>query len=596
MRKNLLLILLSIFFVSCMTKLTKEKEISCPVMEITCQTEQWSGMAYDSSYEVNKFLDSYYSFEKVNQINTIDNDWALCFLDNKKATLVYDDNGRQRVMLVRMIKYNTGTLESGIGIPVSGHAGAMSINKDKVIFSVSSTDGMIGRADLYEGSLSGNYLHNAKSLGEKVHQNEFTWESQPSLSPDGNVIFFASDRKVGFGDTDIWFVIKDRDGNWSEPFNCGSIINTGCSELTPFVNSSGKKLLFSSAGHQTVGGYDIFESEISNEFWTAVKNKDYNKLKNPDGFFTKPKNLRPPLNTKYDELFPSSPSDIDSLLYYSSNQDAEKASFVSMEGGFDIFVRKKNVTKKETTKSDVAKKEIDIEVKPDIKLDEPKIDIVKTFTLTGTVYQAVTLTELEEAEIKVKKMPDNVVYKEVKSDKNGKYSVELNKDVRYEVTAQAKDLFFETASIYVDMLDNIKELKQDFKIPEMLTLRINFPTDVYDNPYRYVLDSNGVETIQTWQMQLDNLAENILKSKDKIKMIVLIGHTDDVGTVNYNLTLGKRRVDFVKSELVKRGVPEEILETKSAGKSKPLIKRDNEELEMYRMRLRRVELSKILNN
>jgi hypothetical protein len=596
MIRYLLLILLPLFFVSCMTKLTKEKEVNCPVVEILCQPEQWSGMAYDSSYEVNKFLDSYYTFEKVNQINSIDNEWALCFLDNKKTALVYDDAGRQRVMLARMIKYNSGTLESGLGIPVSGHAGSMSVNKDKIIFSVSATEGMIGKSDLYEGTLTGNYIHNAKSLGKKIHQNEFTWESQPALSPDGKVLFFASDRKVGFGDTDIWFTIKDENGDWVEPMNCGSHINTGCSELTPFVNSNGKKLLFSSAGHQTVGGYDIFESEISDEFWSAVKNKDLDKLKNPDFFFSKPKNLKPPLNTKFDELFPSSPSDADTLLYYSSNQDADKASFVSMEGGFDIFVRKKNVIKKETSKPDLAKKDIDFNVNPDIKLDEPKIEIVKTFTLTGTVYQAVTLTELDEAEIKVKKMPDNTVFKEVKSDKNGKYSVELNKDVRYEVTASAKDLFFETASIYVDMLDNIKELKQDFRIPEMLTLRINFPTDVYDNPYRYVLDSNGVETIQTWQMQLDNLAENILKSKDKIKVIVLTGHTDDIGTVNYNLTLGKRRVDFVKAELVKRGVPEEILETKSAGKSKPLIKKENEEMEMYRMRLRRVELSKILNN
>jgi outer membrane protein OmpA-like peptidoglycan-associated protein len=129
----------------------------------------------------------------------------------------------------------------------------------------------------------------------------------------------------------------------------------------------------------------------------------------------------------------------------------------------------------------------------------------------------------------------------------------------------------------------------------MLTLRINFPTDIFDNPYRYTLDSNGVETVQTWQMQLDNLAENIIKSKDKLKIIVLTGHTDDIGSAGYNLTLGKKRVDFVKDELIKRGVPEALLETKSAGKSKPLVKRETEEIEMYRMRLRRVELSKVLN-
>jgi len=596
MKRIFFLIILSIVFTGCITQVTKQKEVDCTNPEILCQPEKWNGMAYDSSFEVNQKMDNYYSFEKVKQINTIDNEWGLAFLDGKKAALMYDDAGRQRVMLARMVKYNSATLESGMGIPISGHAGAMSVSRDKIVFSVSPTDGMIGRADLYEGTLSGNFINNSKSLGSKVHQNEFTWESHPSLSPDGNVLFFSSDRIVGFGDTDIWFTIKLDDGTWSEPFNCGKLINSGCAEISPFVNSEGKKLLFASAGHETVGGYDIFESEISDNFWKAVKNKDFNKLKNADDLFSSAKNLKPPLNTVFDELFPSSPGNVDSLLYYSSNQDKDKASFVSMEGGFDIFVRKKNMNKKDEKKPLISGADLNVEIKPDIKLDEPQINIVKTYTLTGNVYHAVTLQELDEADIVVKKMPENVKYKEIKTDKNGKYSIELFKDTRYEVTAQAKNLFFETANIYVDILDNIKELKQDFKIPEMLTLRINFPTDVFDNPYRYTLDSNGVETIQTWEMQLENLAENIIKSKDKIKVLVLTGHTDDIGTAGYNLTLGKRRVDFVKDELIKRGVPAELLETKSAGKSKPLAKRENEEIEMYRIRLRRVELSKVFNN
>ncbi|MFH1050281.1 MAG: OmpA family protein [bacterium] len=596
MKRVLLLTIMPVLIIGCMTQVTRQKEVTCPEVEIYCQPVNWIGLPYDSSFEINQQMDYYYSFEKVKQINTIENEWSLAFLDNKKAALMYDDAGRQRVMLARMSRYNSGTLESGMGIPVAGHAGAMSVCKDKIVFSVSPIEGMIGRADLYEGTVSGNLINNSKQLGSSVHQNDFTWESQPALSADGKVLFFASDRIAGYGSTDLWFCLKLDDGTWSEPFNCGNIINTGCPEITPFINNDNKKLLFSSAGHETVGGYDIFESEISDEFWKVIKNRDFTKLKNPENFFSKPKNLRPPLNTKFDELFPSSPVGIDSLLYYSSNQDADKSSFVSMEGGFDLFVRKKNVNKKGTLKPPIASGNNDIDIKPDIKLEEPELNIVKTFTLTGTVYQAVTLVELEEAEIIVRKMPENIKYKEVKSDKNGKYAIELNKDVKYEVTAQAKDLFFETVTVIVDLMDNIKELKQDFKIPEMLTVRINFPTDVFDNPYKYTLDSNGVETVQTWQIQLDNLAENINKSKDKLKVIVLTGHTDDVGTSSYNLTLGKRRVEFVKSELIKRGVSEELLETKSAGKSKPLAKRENEEIEMYRMRLRRVELSKVLKN
>jgi OmpA family len=150
----------------------------------------------------------------------------------------------------------------------------------------------------------------------------------------------------------------------------------------------------------------------------------------------------------------------------------------------------------------------------------------------------------------------------------------------------------------VENFDTVKVKRYDFNIPEKLTLRINFPTDVYDEPYRFILDSNGVETSQTWMMQMDLLAANINISSSSLKKIILYGHTDEVGTKSYNFNLGKKRVEFVINELIKRGVSEDLLEGKSAGETKPLKKRkdENENLELYRKRLRRVELEKIWNN
>jgi outer membrane protein OmpA-like peptidoglycan-associated protein len=95
---------------------------------------------------------------------------------------------------------------------------------------------------------------------------------------------------------------------------------------------------------------------------------------------------------------------------------------------------------------------------------------------------------------------------------------------------------------------------------------------------------------------MDILAQNIIQSVARLKKIQLIGHTDDVGTDSYNINLAKKRVEFVITELVKRGVPENILEGKYAGKSKTLQKRESEDLEMWRKRLRRVELQKFWNN
>jgi outer membrane protein OmpA-like peptidoglycan-associated protein len=125
-------------------------------------------------------------------------------------------------------------------------------------------------------------------------------------------------------------------------------------------------------------------------------------------------------------------------------------------------------------------------------------------------------------------------------------------------------------------------------------MRINFPLDEYQNPYKYTLDSLGTETNRTWEEELHLLTTNILKSKAKIKKIILVGHTDDIASEEYNIQLGRRRVQFVISELIKLGVPQELLEGRSAGKNEPLTRLDNEDISIYRKRLRRVTLEKIL--
>ncbi len=88
---------------------------------------------------------------------------------------------------------------------------------------------------------------------------------QPSLSPDGKMLFFVSDKPGGFGDTDIYVSEKGEDG-WEEPQNLGPLINSSGSELFPFFHPSGK-LYFSSNGHEGFGGFDIFYS-IYDDGWT----------------------------------------------------------------------------------------------------------------------------------------------------------------------------------------------------------------------------------------------------------------------------------------------------------------------------------------
>ena len=149
-------------------------------------------------------------------------------------------------------------------------------------------------------------------------------------------------------------------------------------------------------------------------------------------------------------------------------------------------------------------------------------------------------------------------------------------------------MFPDTKKIFVGRNDTLSVLHQDFYLDEIYTLRINFPTDIYDEPYIYVLDTNGVETNLKWQEEMDALASNILQIKDRLNKIVIIGHTDTVASVDYNKKLGQRRADFVKIELMKRGVPGYLIETQSRGELDTLPKKSNETIDLYLKRLRRV--------
>lgn len=111
-------------------------------------------------------------------------------------------------------------------------------------------------------------------------------ETHASISPDGSVLYFTSDRKGGYGGTDIYRAEKNERNEWEKPVNLGPLINTPFNEATPFVSSDGSRLFFSSQGHYNMGGYDIFCSSLDGE-----------------GDWFPPVNIGFPLNTTDDDLF-----------------------------------------------------------------------------------------------------------------------------------------------------------------------------------------------------------------------------------------------------------------------------------------------------
>lgn len=156
--------------------------------------------------------------------------------------------------------------------------------------TVKSSDGEV-KLELYFST----YVDNKFTGPRPVSVNSKTYSvGQPTISPDGNILIFASDKPGGYGGIDLYFCSK-KGNTWSNAKNMGPAINTAGDELYPFMSIDGT-LYFASNYHPGFGGFDIFKSSRVDQYWTAPENlgmpvnssqDDYAMIiKNGFGYFT----------------------------------------------------------------------------------------------------------------------------------------------------------------------------------------------------------------------------------------------------------------------------------------------------------------------
>lgn len=123
------------------------------------------------------------------------------------------------------------------------------------------------RTSLYQAQWNGSRITRIKRFRQLPRQSG---AAHPSLTPEGNRLYFASNLEGGFGGMDIWYCdrLPDHSG-WAPPVNAGYRINTAKDELFPFA-ASDTRLYFSSAGHPGLGGLDIFSTDFSGGSWESA--------------------------------------------------------------------------------------------------------------------------------------------------------------------------------------------------------------------------------------------------------------------------------------------------------------------------------------
>jgi len=163
-------------------------------------------------------------------------------------------------------------------------------------------EGGVRRCDIYKKQKEGDDFGEAVKLSDEINKSNSN-NTQPNYAVDskGNeYLFFASDRNGGVGAMDIWYSKIDANGNYSTPENLKSVNTTG-NELTPFFHTRSSRLYFSTDGHKSLGGLDIYSARMMEDGWKDMKHAGA------------------PMNSPLDDAYPSLNERGDEA-YFSSNR------------------------------------------------------------------------------------------------------------------------------------------------------------------------------------------------------------------------------------------------------------------------------------
>lgn len=463
------------------------------------------------------------------------------FTDNyhfhkEEESWIYDENNNYE----KFKKLNT---------PYNDGAGTLNSTKDKYYvticgeFNKDKTDATCG---IFVSNFDGGKWTKPERLNGNINP-ENTWNAQPSLSPSGDTIFFVSKREGGYGQHDIWYSIREGEGpeGWGEAVNMGPTINTPYIDYSPSYFAEEGVLFFSSDGHESFGGLDIF----------MARGPDLDTIRN----------IGLPFNSNRDDIY----------FVLGENRGFLASNRGGGVGNDDIYWF--NIKSRETLIAELSTDSIDdglITIKGRIMDDQ------------GEPAPGVGVLLADE---------NDMILKRTETDEDGVFIfANLDPGKNYKVLLEEDDPTLTTLVDY--RLDNVEVVKTEVQDTTTFTAAIEENKEegkpkntlvtgkiLVENIY---FDFNRSKITPQSRKVMNDLA-NYLESNDGAK-IEITGYTDSKGTDNYNIRLGKRRAQAAYDYLIKKGIPGSAIVTNTSGESNPIASNNSE---VGRQLNRRVEFS-----
>ena len=290
---------------------------------------------------INSSFDDYYPFvnndESYIQFNSKRNEFSVEENSGQFKSNVYISNvSLGKYQKAKLLSKKINTEEESEEIVGMNSSGSKSI--------IYKDDYLLG-GELYMAIYDNKSITKIDKFDKSI--NSKNAEIAACISDDNQKLFFASDRPGGYGGVDLYLCQRLPNGKWSEPNNLGPYVNTYMDEDFPSISSDGKTLYFSSKGHSSMGGYDIFKSK-----WDPKKSK-----------FSYVQNMGFPINTPEDNLNFRLASD-DRFAYVSA---VRKEGF----GGLDIYrIKFESVEPKYTVIKGLVTKDVNTDSRVDISITD----------------------------------------------------------------------------------------------------------------------------------------------------------------------------------------------------------------------------------
>ena len=397
---------------------------------------------------------------------------------------------------------------------------SLTIDNNELFLTICEPLNGYNNCDIYYTARKDSFWIPLRRLLYPVNKSD-SWESQPTISSDGNTLLFTSIRPGGKGGADIYSVSRTENGSWGDLQSLS--INTIGDEKSPFLHPDNQTLYFSSNGHRGLGGLDIF----------YVK-------KDTAGNWGEPINIGYPINSEADDLG----------LFVST--DGKTAYFASNKlegiGGWDVYHF------------------------PLYKEARPE----RVLFLKGDVLDEFG-DPLLTSSVEIKSMKDNSTFEVDVDVETGRYVAAVVVDKDEDVIITVKDDLYAFNSQYVSATDEDFESpgKLDFVMQELHegeAFRIN---NIYFETDSFSLNQQAKHVLSVFV--------SFLQNRKDLK-VAIHGHTDSAGDDKANLLLSTQRAQSVHDFLITSGVASSRLSYEGFGEQKPIENNVSEEGRSYNRR------------